>query len=137
MRIGKVTIQQDNMRPQASNNKATPSHVIHEDEVINIQLPYDPQAPMEPELWSELFHPISLHGSIEHFASDTKNIKVLLNFLAKYIQENRLTATKSMISTTSIAWEMQSGISSHQSTCPNGMCYLLTKNRILSELRSL
>ena len=33
--------------------------------------------------------------------------------------------------------EMQSGISSHQSTRPNGMRYLLTKNRILSGLRSL
>jgi len=85
MRIGKATIQQDNTKPQASNNKATPSHGIYEDEVINIQLPYNHQAPMEPELWSGSFHPISLHGSIEHFASDTKNIKVSLNFLAKYI----------------------------------------------------
>jgi len=32
-----------------------------------------------------LFHPISLHGSIEHFASDAKNIKVTLDFMAKYI----------------------------------------------------
>ena len=32
-----------------------------------------------------MFHPISLHGSIEHFASDSKNIEVTLNFLAKYI----------------------------------------------------
>ena len=40
---------------------------------------------MEPELWSRSFHPISLHGSMEHFASDSKNIKVTLNFLAKYI----------------------------------------------------
>ena len=40
---------------------------------------------MEPELWSGSFHPISLHESIEHFASDFKNIKVTLNFLAKYI----------------------------------------------------
>ena len=40
---------------------------------------------MEPKLWSGLFHSISLHGSIEHSASDSKNIKVTLNFLAKYI----------------------------------------------------
>jgi len=85
-RIGKATNQQDNTRPPAINNEATPSHVPHEDDIINIQLPYDPQAPTEPELWSGSFHPISLHGSIEHFASDAKNIKVSLNFLAKYIQ---------------------------------------------------
>jgi len=94
MRIGKVTIQQDNTRPQASNNEATPSHIIHEDEVINIQLPYDSQAPTEPELWSGSFHPISLHGSIEHFTSDAKNIKVLLNFLAKYIQGEQVNGNK-------------------------------------------
>jgi len=94
MRIGKATIQQDNTRPQASNNEATPSHVIHEDEVINIQLLYDPQAPMEPELWSGSFHPIFLHGSIEHFASDAKNIKVSLNFLAKYIQGKQVNSNK-------------------------------------------
>jgi len=94
MRISKATIQQDNMRPQASNNEATPLHVIYEDEVINIQLPYDPQAPMEPELWSGSFHPISLHGSIEHFASDAKNIKVSLNFLAKYIQGKQVNGNK-------------------------------------------
>jgi len=86
LRIGKVTNQHDTSRPQDTYNEATPSHVQHENDVINIQLPYDPQAPTKPELWSGSFHPISLHGSIEHFASDSKNIKVTLNFLAKYIQ---------------------------------------------------
>ena len=94
LRIGKALIQQDNMRPPAINNEATPSHVTHEDEVINIQLLYDPQAPTEPELWSGLFHPISLHGSIEHFASDAKNIKVSLNFLAKYVQDKQINGNK-------------------------------------------
>ena len=48
------------------------------------------QASTEPELWSGLFHPISLHRSIEHFASDAKNIKVTLNFLAKYIKNKQV-----------------------------------------------
>ena len=47
-------------------------------------------SPTEPELWSGSFHPISLHGSIEHFASDSKNIKVTLNFLAKYIRNKQV-----------------------------------------------
>jgi len=50
LRIGKATNQQDTSRPQAANNKATPSHVPHVEDVINIQLPYDPQAPTEPNL---------------------------------------------------------------------------------------
>jgi len=77
--------QQVPARPQGGNNEVASTYVQHEDDVINIQIPYNLQASMEPELWSGSFHPISLHGSIEHFASDSKNIKVTLNFLAKYI----------------------------------------------------
>ena len=86
LRKGKTTIQQDTTRPLATNNEVTPLHVPHVENVINIQLPYDLQAPTEPELWSRSFYPILLHGSIEHLALDTKNIKDSLNFLAKYIQ---------------------------------------------------
>ena len=85
-RVGMAANHQETSRPQNGNNEASPSHAHHEDDVINIQLPYNPQAPTKPEIWSGFFHPISLHGSIEHFASDSKNIKVTLNFLAKYIQ---------------------------------------------------
>ena len=82
--------QQDNTRPLHVHNKAPPTHSQHEKEVINIQLPYDPQAPTEPNLWSGSFHPISLHGSIKYFASDSKSIKVSLDFLAKYIRNKQV-----------------------------------------------
>jgi len=64
------------------------------EDVINIQLPYNPQAPTEPNLWSGSFHPISLHGSVEYIASDTNTIKVLLNFIAKYIQGKQVDGKK-------------------------------------------
>jgi len=48
------------------------------------------QAPTKPELWSGSFYPISLHRSIEHFAPDAENIKVTLNFLAKYIKNKQV-----------------------------------------------
>jgi len=83
----------ENPRSNSSNN-VTQVNTSHEDEVINIQLPYNPQAPTELELWSGSFHPISLHGSIEHFTLDAKNIKVLLNFLAKYIQGKQVNSNK-------------------------------------------
>jgi len=86
LRIGEVANPLTNMRPPGGINEATPTCDIHEDDIINVQLPYDPHAPTEPELWSGSFHPISLHSSIEHLALDAKNIKVTLNFLAKYIQ---------------------------------------------------
>ena len=92
--MGKAPIQQDTMRPPAVNNEASLPNVLHENDVINIQIPYDSQAPTEPELWSGFFHPISLHGSIEHFASDTKNIKISLNFLAKYIQGKQVNSNQ-------------------------------------------
>ena len=44
--------------------------------VINIQLLYDPNTPMEHNLWNGSFHPILLYGSMEYLALDTKNIKV-------------------------------------------------------------
>ena len=50
LRIGKATNQQDTTRPPTLNNEATPSYVPLKDDIINIQLPYDPQGPTEPEL---------------------------------------------------------------------------------------
>ena len=78
----------------ADRHEATPPNGLHEEDIINVQLPYDLQAPTEPDLWSGSFHPISLHGSIEHFALDAKNIKVTLNFLAKYIQGKQVDGNK-------------------------------------------
>ena len=57
---------------------------------INIQLPYDPNAPTDSKIWNGGFHPISLHGSIEHIASDAKSIKDSLKFMAKYISNKQI-----------------------------------------------
>jgi len=93
IRVGMAN-QQESSRPQNVNNEASPTHALYEDNVINIQLPCDPQALTKPELWSGSFHPISLHGSIEHFVSDAKNIKTTLNYLAKYIQNKQVNSGK-------------------------------------------
>ena len=78
------------MRTSTGNNKANKSHVNHEESVFNVQLPYDLHAPMEPDLWSGSFHSISLHRSMEHFASDSKSIKDSLNFMSKYIANKQV-----------------------------------------------
>lgn len=49
---------------------------------------------MEPKLWDGNFHPISLHGSIEYFSSNSKNIKESLNHLAKYIGNKSIDMNK-------------------------------------------
>ena len=68
-----------------------------DDTIINIQLLYDPNAPIEPDLWDSNFHPISLHSSIKYLASDSKNIKDLLNFIAKYITNKQINPAKSNV----------------------------------------
>ena len=96
-----------NMRPQGGINEASSIQVNHRshipndrirgqapgndnDNIINIQLPYDPNAAMEPDLWSGNFHPIFFHRSIKQIASDVKNIKDLLNFMARYILNKKV-----------------------------------------------
>jgi len=79
-------------------SKVNDNHVTalndNDDNVINIQLPYNPNAPTEPELWSGNFHPISLHSSIEQIASDTKSIKDSLNYMARYILNKKVNSSK-------------------------------------------
>ena len=90
IRVSMATNQQVSIRLHNANNEATPTHAWHEDVIINIQLLYDPNTPMEPELWSGSFNPISLHSSMEHLVHNTKNIKVTLDFMAKYIQNKKV-----------------------------------------------
>ena len=101
------------MRPQNENNEATliqPERAGHvnqgewqqcdttpnddDDNVINIQLPHNPNSPTGPELWSGNFHLISLYGSIEQIALDTKSIKDSLNFMARYISNKKVNSNK-------------------------------------------
>jgi len=92
--VSKTADQQDTMRTMGDNNKASTTHGTYEKSVINIQLLYDPQAPTEPNLWSGSLHHISLHGSIKHFALDSKNIKDSLNFMTKYISNKQVNNSK-------------------------------------------
>ena len=50
IRVSMVANQQVPMRPLGGNNEAKSTHVQHEDDIINIQIPYDLNAPTEPEL---------------------------------------------------------------------------------------
>jgi len=56
---------------------------------------YDPNASTEPDLWDGNFHSISLHGYIKYIASDSKNIKDSLNFMARYITNKQVNPVKS------------------------------------------
>ena len=66
--------------PTAQNEKSA---------FINTSLLYNPDTPTDSEIWSGNFHPVSLHGLIEHLVSDVKNIKDSLKFITKYITNKK------------------------------------------------
>ena len=43
--------------------------------MFNMQLPYDIDQALDPKSWDGNFHAILLHSSIEHLALDVKHIK--------------------------------------------------------------
>ena len=113
IRLNKATENLGNIRPPYGNNEAFSSklecaghidqgeqqhcgtaNMDNNNNVINIQLPYDSNVPTEPELWSRSFHLISLHRSIKQIALDTKSIKDLLNFIARYISNKKVNSGK-------------------------------------------
>jgi len=66
------------MRKQCGQNIAPAlnnSTVDNSGEVFNIQLNYDTNQALDPDLWDSKFRTVSLHESIEYLASDIKNIK--------------------------------------------------------------
>ena len=79
-----------------SNSNSTYGSTMQNDEntFISIPLLYDSDMPTDPEVWDGSFHPISLHGLIKHIASDAKNIKDSLKFMAKYISNKQVKPAK-------------------------------------------
>ena len=111
-RLRKEAETTTNLRPQDGNNEASSiqsnhgNHIlldsrriqtpcVDNDNVINIQLPYNPNGLTEPDLWSGNFQPISLHGLVEYIASDLKNIKQSLNFMVRYIFNKKVNSKSS------------------------------------------
>jgi len=66
-------------------NKVTALNQPARNNMVNIQLSYDINQALEPESWDGDFQAISLHRSMEHLASDVKNIKDSLSRMCKYI----------------------------------------------------
>jgi len=49
---------------------------------------------MEQNIWDGDFHPISIHGSMKHIASDIKNIKTSLCQMSNYILNKKVEKDK-------------------------------------------
>ena len=70
------------------------STVDNNGEVFNIQLNYDINQALNPELWDGKFRAVSLYRSIEHLVSDIKNIKELLQRMQRYILDKAIDSNK-------------------------------------------
>jgi len=77
----------------ALNSSTTPC--VDDNNVINIQLLYNLNQPIESKLWDSNFQPISLHGLLEHLSSDASNLKKYMFCMAKYIQNKKINTSKS------------------------------------------
>jgi len=49
---------------------------------------------MVPDTWDSNYHSVSLYGSIEYLALDTKNIKESLCCMTKYILSKKVESSK-------------------------------------------
>ena len=74
--------------PALNTFNTASSPCIDEDNIINIQLPYNPNKSIEFKLWDGNFHPISLYRSLEHLTSDVENIKKSMAHITIYIKNN-------------------------------------------------
>jgi len=94
----------------ALNNKS-----IDSSNIVNIQLSYDSSQALDPESWDGNFHAISLYRSMEHLASDVKNIKDSLIRMHKYILVKQLRVIRLTVSKISTALARLPGDLSHPS----------------------
>ena len=97
-----------------SSSISSTSH-IDNDNIINIQLPYDPNRPMEPKLWDSNFHPVLLYRLLKHLTSNAKNIKKSLACMTIYIKHKKIETSKSndiknFKDIDKVAWELISSI---------------------------
>lgn len=62
--------------------------------MFKVQLPSNINQALNLESWNGNFHTISLHSSLEHFASDIKSIKKSLKRMQKYILNKSIVGDK-------------------------------------------
>ena len=77
---------------QCGSNEVLASSLPSGSNMFNIQLNYNINQALDPESWDSKFHAVSLHESMEHLASDVKNIKESLWRMGKYIKARSVNA---------------------------------------------
>ena len=73
--VSKAADPTHNTRMQCDPTAGPALNQPSSESMFNIQLNYDPNQALDPESWDGNFHAVSLHGSMEHLASDALNVK--------------------------------------------------------------
>ena len=92
--VSKVADTTSNTRQQCAPTAGPALNHSPSENVVNIQLNYDPDQALDPESWDSNLHTVSLHRSMEHLASDVLNIKESLIRMQKYIAGKLIDGTK-------------------------------------------
>ncbi len=67
---------------------------LNNNNVFNVQLQYNINQTLDPKSWNSNFWAISHHGSMEHLASNIKNIKESFGRMQKYILSKAIESDK-------------------------------------------
>ena len=105
IQVSKTADPITNIRQQCAQNVAPAlnNNVVNKDNMFNIQLNYDINQALDPELWNSNFRAILLHKSIEYLALDIKNIKKSLNRMQKFIL-GKANNIKDLKEVSKVAW---------------------------------
>ena len=74
--------------------KPTMVTIANDPDVINIQLNYDINQPLDPNSWNSDFRAIFLHSSMEYLGSNIKIIKESLSRMEKFILDKSIDSSK-------------------------------------------
>ena len=88
--VSKVADNTNNLCQQCISNEDLALNQPSRNNMFNIQLNYDINQALDPESWDGEFCAVSLHRSMEHLASDVKNIKDSLHRMHKYIMDKSI-----------------------------------------------
>jgi len=88
--VSKVADNTNNICHQHISNKDLASSLPSGNNMFNIQLSYDIDQALDPESWDGEFYVIFLHKSMEHLASNIKNIKDFLCRMRRYIKDKSI-----------------------------------------------
>ena len=78
------------IKDPALNSSGIPSpSCVDNDNIINVQLLYDPNRLIELELWDSNFHSVLLYGLLKYLTSNANSIRKSMTYMSIYIKNKK------------------------------------------------